>query len=176
MPRRRALAWGLASGVVSVLDVGACVGGRALNALQADDTRWIVAQYRSPQVWVALFVVNAAVWAWLARVARHDQAGVKPLTWHALSMLAFSLPLGLELGMGVSYQQVSGELRIGALVLTRTRLQFPSTPDGVCLEADLSDPWTWRLNEQRVRTKLLPLPLDDARLRARLRRPGECPR
>lgn len=86
------------------------------------------------------------------------------------------VPLALELGMGIDYQQVTGELRISEFLLTRTQLDLPSTPDGVCVRADLGDAWTWKLNEHRVHPKLLPLPLDDAALRQRLLHPGDCPR
>lgn len=173
MQRRRALAWGLASGLVSAGNVGLCVAGRALNDVYAEETRWVVAQYRAPEVWLALLAVNVGAWCWLAS---HTRASGRRLAMHVGLMLALTIPLGLELGMGIHYQQLSGELRIHEFLLTRAAVDFQATPDGVCVRADLSDAWTWRLNEHRLHPKLLPLPLDDARLRSRLLRPGDCVR
>jgi hypothetical protein len=148
--------------------------GRVLNGLYADDALWIVAQYSAPAAIVALAAINALALGWLFRQVFVRRLATARLMLHALGLSLFTLPLGLELGMGIYYQQVTGELRIVELVLTRAALDLPSTPDGVCVDADLGNAWSWRLNETRLRPRLLPLPLDDRELRERLTHPGEC--
>jgi hypothetical protein len=173
---RLALHWAVAAGVVSACSIGACLTGRAFNDLYAREVLWIVAQYRASDVWWSLVLINLVAWAWLAQVVFGGAKVGRPLALRSLLAVAITLLLGLELGMGIYYQQMSGELRIENALFTRAALDFPSTPDGVCVRADLRDRWTWRLNEHSIRPALLPLALDDAKLRSRLLAPGQCAR
>jgi hypothetical protein len=173
---RLALYWVVAAGVVSVCSIGACLTGRAFNDLYAHEVLWIVAQYRASDVWWSLVLINLLAWSWLAQLVFWVGKAGWALALRSLLAVAITLPLGLELGMGIYYQQMSGELRIENALFTRAAFDFPSTPDGVCVRADLSDRWTWRLNEHSIRPALLPLVLDDAKLRARLLAPGQCAR
>lgn len=164
--------WLVAAVAVVGGNAGACAAGRWLNQTYAEEALWVVAEYQGFGVWACLVTLDLAICWWLWRRSTSGRTVFAP----ALLAMVLSLPLGLELGMGVYYQQVTGELRIAEFLLTRTALDFPSSPDGVCLRAKLDDPWSWQLNEHRVYPRLLPLPLDDARLRQRLLHPGECPR
>jgi hypothetical protein len=165
---RQLVAWLLVAGCNSAV----CAAGRLLNQTYARETLWIVAEYRSSGVWGSLLAANLLVGWWLWRCSKRGGA----LLVCTLTAIAVTFPLGLELGMGVYYQQVTGELRIAEFVFTRTALDFPASPDGVCVRAKVDDPWIWKLNEHRVYPRLLPLPLDDAKLRLRLLHPGECSR
>lgn len=150
--------------------------GRSVNAFYAGEVLWVVAQYSTPWAVASLAVVNLAAWGLLAHQAFARSVAGSRLALSALLVTALAWSFGLELGMGIYYQQVTGELQINALAFVRQRLTFPSSADGVCLRASLGDAFTWQLNEQRVHPKLLPLPLDDQKLRDRLLHPGTCAR
>ena len=159
----------LAAVLVTACNVSACMVGRFLNARYAEEVLWTVAGYRSSSVWLFLLVTNSFLWWWLL-----TRVGIGRVRWHAAGALLLSVPLGLELGMGIYYRRATGELSVGEALFTRAALALPPG-DEQCLPVDLSNPFDWRFAQQHLRPKLLPLPLEDGALKAQLATLA-CPR
>jgi hypothetical protein len=173
MPRALLARATIAAALVSACNVSACLAGRTLNARYADEVLWTVAQYQAGSVWACLVIVNALIWLCVGHAALRRDRGAR-LGRRAAGALLLSVPLGLELGMGVYYRRATGELSVSEALFTRASIALPPG-DEQCIPMDLSDPFAWRFGEQRLRPKLLPLALDEAQLRAALA-PLDCQR
>lgn len=161
----------LAAALVSACNAVACFVGRFLNGRYTEEVLWTVAEYRAASVWVCLVLVNCSVWLWLVAQRRADG-----LATRAAIAFVLTVPLGLELGMGIYYRRATGELSVGAALFTRAAVQLPPGDEPAqCLPIDLSDSFSWRFGEQRLRPKLLPIALEDRALRAAFE-PLRCPR
>lgn len=164
-----------ASILLGSCDAAAFGAGRFSNALYAEEPLWIVAQYSFPWALGSAMLATGLAIGWLVYAAFVRKLSLQSWLLSGTVAAAASSAVCAEAGMGIYYQQVTGEFRITELVFSRTALQFPSSQDGVCLHAELRSSFVWSLNGTLVHPRLLPLPLDDERLRARLLAPGACP-
>ncbi|HYQ05040.1 MAG TPA: hypothetical protein VER96_40465 [Polyangiaceae bacterium] len=153
---------------MTVVDVAVFCFGRWINDIQRQELFWVVAEYAQP--WATLcfvIVVLLAAFAFWRATFAANLAASKRVAYIGFAGLV-SLLSAIELGMGIYYDHIRGEFRISELMLERTHLEFRHTTDDVFVCADLNGFFTWRLNENAVHPRLLPLPLDDGALKAKL--------
>ncbi|HTQ04765.1 MAG TPA: hypothetical protein VMI54_12955 [Polyangiaceae bacterium] len=161
--------------VIAVSDTTVFWFERDVNSCYVGTSRYSVASYAWPWALVPVVLgVGLAVLTVLRAAFRREAklgrlAGVTALAWLA------SLLLCAEAGMGIYYQSSDGEFTIAWLLFPRVFLDFPSSSDGVCLKAEFGA-FSWTLNGTVVHPRLLPLPLDDTKLRDALTHPGICVR
>lgn len=152
-----------ASVAIGACNIGVCAAGRWLNERLAEEVLWSIAQYRLAAVVLGLGLMNLLVAVCLWRAAFRGRLGRS-----AVVALILTLALGLELGMGIQYRRATGELRVCELFFTRAAINLASPAERDCVELDLQTSFRWRFGRQQLWPRLLPLPLDDAQLRAEL--------
>ena len=153
---------------ITVVDGAVFCLGRWVNSIQRQELFWVVAEYAQP--WATLCLIVAVALAglafWHATFAANLGA-LKRVAWIGFAGLVSFLS-AIELGMGIYYDHIRGELRISELMIERAHLEFRHTTDDVFVCADLNGFFTWRLNEHAIYPRFLPLPLDDSALKAKL--------
>jgi hypothetical protein len=160
---QRAL-WAAAGVLLPLAEVALVVATRKVEAFYAADPHWFTATYAEP---LRTFAFSAVVLLSLGAPMSVALAGGAPAPTRLRSSAAItlvSLAVCVELTTSVHFNDALGQIYVHTFVYRRSKVSLTKGERGWCVNADLSNPFVWRLNGTSLHPKLLPLPYDAAQV------------
>jgi hypothetical protein len=160
--------WAAIGILLPLVEVALVVAARKVEALYAADPHWFTATYAEPLRTVAFSAVVLLSLGAPMSVALARGAPTPARRRASAAITLVGLAVCVELTTSVHFNDALGQIYVHTFVYRRSEVSFTKRDRSWCVNADLRDPFVWRLNGTSLHPKLLPLPFDATLLVRRL--------